>query len=392
MADQFSDVSSESWLGRIGGSIVGVLVGFVFILIAVVLLAVNEKRAVTTAKSLKEGATSVVSVEPGSVDASNDKKLIHVSGDATTAEVLSDPKFAISANALRLARDVAMYQWKEDEKSETRKNLGGSTETVKTYTYEKVWSDKKIDSSKFKHPQDHENPGAMLAENVTIVAKKGMLGAFQLTPGVIGKMQGDEALTPTDEDLGKLKPALKDKAKLCDEGFYFGGDPTAPVIGDQRVTFKVLKPGTFSVLAQQLGQTFAPYPTHAGDEIELVESGAVTAAGMFQHAESENAMLTWILRAVGFIVVSIGIGLILRPIAVFGDVVPIVGGILGAGLGVAAILVGLVITLVTIAVAWIFVRPVLGVVLLVLAIAAFIFGHRLGKGQKAAVVTAAPAN
>jgi hypothetical protein len=369
----------------------GVLVGFVFIVIAVILLSYNEKRAVTTAKSLKEGAASVVSVEPGSVDASNDKKLIHVSGDATTAEVLSDPKFAISANALRLARDVAMYQWKEDEKSETKKNLGGSTETVKTYTYEKVWSDKKIDSSKFKHAQDHENPGAMLADNVTIVAKKATLGAFQLTPGVIGKMRGDEALTPTDADLGKLKPELKDKARLCDEGFYFGGDPTAPVIGDQRVTFKVLKPGTFSVLAQQVGQTFAPYPTHAGDEIERVESGTVTAGAMFQHAESENAMLTWILRAVGFVVVSIGIGLILRPIAVFGDVVPIVGGILGAGLGVAAILVGLVITLVTIAVAWIFVRPVLGVVLLVLAIAAFIFGHRLGKGRKAGVATAAQA-
>ena len=138
MADQFSDVSSESWLGRIGSSITGILVGFVFIIIALALLAWNEERAVTTAKSLKEGAAAVVSVEAGTVDPSNAQKLIHVSGEATTAEVLSDPTFAISANALRLSRDVAMYQWKEEEKSETKNKLGGGTETVKTYTYERT--------------------------------------------------------------------------------------------------------------------------------------------------------------------------------------------------------------------------------------------------------------
>ena len=392
MSDQFSEVSSESWFGRIGSSIVGVLFGLVFVLVAIAVLCWNEKNAVTTAKSLKEGAAAVVSAEPATVDPANEKKLIHVTGDATTAEVLSDPTFGISANALRLTRNVDMYQWKEEEKSETRNKLGGGTETVKTYTYEKTWSDKRIDSSKFKHPQDHTNPAGMVAENHTATAQKASLGAFRLTASLIGKMGGDEALAPTEEDLGKLKPALKEKAKLSEDAFYFGADSSAPAIGDQRVTFKVLKPAPFSVIAQQVGDTFAPYPTHAGKEIERVESGTMTAAAMFQHAASENAILTWIIRAGGFIFISIGIGLVLRPITVFADVIPLIGNIIGVGLGFAALALGFVITLITIAVVWIVVRPVLGISLLVLAIAGFVLSHRAGQRRKAVAAPAAAAS
>ena len=228
----------------------------------------------------------------------------------------------------------------------------------------------------------------MVAESHTTTAQKATLGAFRLTASVIGEMQGDEPLTPTDADLEKLKPALKEKAKLADDSFYFGADPSAPVIGDQRVTFKALKPATFSVIAQQVGDTFAPYATRAGNEIERVESGAITAGAMFQHAASENALLTWVLRGVGFIVISIGIGLVLRPISVFADVIPIVGGMLGAGLGLAAIVLGLTITLITIAVVWIVVRPILGVTLLALAIAGLVFGRRLGARGQAPVAPA----
>jgi len=388
MADQFTEVSSESWLGRIGGSIIGVLIGFVFILIAIAVLGWNEKRAVDTAKRLKEGAATVILADPAKVEPGNEKKLIHVTGDATTTEVLSDAKFAVSANALRLTRDVAIYQWKEEEKSETKNKLGGGTETVKTYTYEKTWTNKPIDSTKFKHPQDHTNSKTMIAENSTLTAQKAVLGAFRLTASLIGEMRGDESLAPTDADLEKLKSPLKEKAKLSDDAFYFGADSSTPAIGDQRVTFKVLKPATFSVIAQQVGDTFAPYPAKAGGEIERVESGTVTADAMFQHAQSENTMITWVLRVVGFIVTSIGIGLILHPLRVVADVVPLVGTILGAGLGLAAMLLGLAITLITIAVVWIVVRPVLGITLLVVAIAGVIWGHNMGKGRKAAVVAA----
>jgi Transmembrane protein 43 len=177
MADQFSEISSESWFGRIGSSIVGILFGFIFILVSLALLSWNEGRSVKTAKSLQEGAASVVSVEPSPVNPSNENKLIHVSGQVITSdELLKDPAFAITAHVIRLSRNVAMYQWKEEEKSETKNKLGGGTETVKTFSYEETWSDKRIDSSKFKHPQDHTNPAAMIAQNYTAIAQQVSLG------------------------------------------------------------------------------------------------------------------------------------------------------------------------------------------------------------------------
>ena len=73
MADEFSEVSSESWFGRIGNSIKGILFGIILIPISVLLLSWNEGRAVTTAKSLKEGAAAVVSVEAAPIVPANDK-------------------------------------------------------------------------------------------------------------------------------------------------------------------------------------------------------------------------------------------------------------------------------------------------------------------------------
>lgn len=379
MSDQFTETTSESWFSRIGSSIKGVLFGILLIPASIILLSWSEGRAVKRADSLKEGAGNVVAVDSAAVSPANDGKLIHVTGEATTNETVTDPTFGISAPAIRLARKVEMYQWKEKSESRSEKKLGGSKETTTTYSYEQVWSDDRIDSSKFKRPDGHTNPSTMIAQDTSTVASHVQLGAFRVPAEVIRQMTGDEPLLPTDADLQKLKPELREKARLSEKGFYFGSDPAAPVIGDQQVTFKVLKPATFSILAQQSADSFRPFTSKNGDTILEVECGSVNAATMFQHAESRNTMLTWVLRGVGFIAMSLGIGMILSPIAVFGDVIPFIGSILGGGVFLAALILGFAGSLITIAIAWIVVRPVLGISLLVIAIAALVFGKSLGK-------------
>src|SRR5881394_3204046 len=97
--DQFTEVVSTSWLSRIGGSIVGVLFGIVFAVAAVPLLWWNEGRAVQTYESLKEGAAAVVEARADVISPATAGKLVHVSGLATTQEVLRDPTFGVSAQA-----------------------------------------------------------------------------------------------------------------------------------------------------------------------------------------------------------------------------------------------------------------------------------------------------
>src|SRR5207237_2812561 len=110
---------------------------------------------VVTARSLKEGEASVVSVSADSVNQANEGKLVHVIGGATTSEVMVDPDFGISANVIRLLRVVEMYQWNEEQHTEKRKTLGGGEETVTVYEYNTAGSkDVKI-SSAFKKPEGH---------------------------------------------------------------------------------------------------------------------------------------------------------------------------------------------------------------------------------------------
>ena len=132
------------------------------------------------------------------------------------------------------------------------------------------------------------------------------------------------------------------------------------------------------MIAQQTGDTFEPYLAKAGAEIERVESGAVSASLMLHHAESENSNLTWLLRLVGFILMMIGISLMISPITVFADVIPFLGNLLGAGVFLAAGVLAFGGSVLTIAVAWFAVRPLLSATLIIAAVALFIAGRRLG--------------
>ena len=145
-------VNQVGWFGRIGRSIKGIFAGFVFALIAVVLLIANERNAVRDIRTNKEIAKEVTSVANDKVDAAKEGKLIHLNGPAQTDDIVEHPKFGIKENAIRLSWDAEIYQWIETEKNDTTKNTGGSETTTTTYSYDKGWVSEPIDSSKFNQP------------------------------------------------------------------------------------------------------------------------------------------------------------------------------------------------------------------------------------------------
>lgn len=387
MSDNFTEISSQSIFGRLGNAIKGVLLGIVLVPAAVVLLFWNEGRAVKTVKSLKEGESLVVPVSADKIDPANEKKLVHFTGKAETGDIVRDPKFEISLGAIRLDREVQMYQWKEDKKTTTQKKLGGGTESTTTYSYTKTWEKRLTPTVEFKHPEGHENPKTMIATSNTVHADKVMIGAFKLPSSIITSLQGVEPLNLKDEDLQKIPSTVRGKAILSDGTLYYGSDPTAAQVGDQRVTFNVLRPATFSIISQQVGDTLSPYHTKAGREFERVESGVVSAEEMFAHAKSENNLWTWALRGIGVLVMGIGFGMIVGPFTTLMDVIPFLGDIVGAGVGFAAFILAGVVSLVVIAVAWFVVRPILTFVLIAAAAGALIFGRNFAAKRKQATLT-----
>lgn len=382
-ADRFTEVTHQSWFSRIANAIKGILVGLVLFVVSFPLLFWNEGRAVQADRTLREGGKAVVSVTADRVDPGNAGKLIHVTGRATTDATVTDPTFGVSANALQLTRCVEMYQWEEKTSSTSEKKLGGGTDTTTTYSYTKVWTDRTVDSSSFKSPADHQNPGSAPYESATWTATPVSLGAFYLTPGQVGRIGGATPLPVGTNAV--VPPEQAGKARLTSTGVYLGKDPTAPQIGDVRITFRVVMPTEVSVLARQIDATFEPYHTKAGGTVDLLTAGLHSADAMIASARHSNQVLTWILRLVGFLVMLFGLNLVLKPLQVLADVLPILGTIVGMGTGLVAFLVASMLSLLTITLAWIFYRPLVGIsILVVIAGLAFFLRQKLAQAKKPA--------
>jgi hypothetical protein len=388
MSNSYSRVTSRSWGDRLAESIKGVLVGILLFLVSFPVLFWNEGRAVHRAQALAEGKANRVEGDVAKVDPSIDGRLVHLTGDATTKDVLRDDTFGVEANALRLNRQVEMYAWVEEKKSETRKKLGGGEETVTTYNYKTAWTDHPQKSSEFDTPAGHENPESKPFPDNVWKAKLVNLGAYKLPESLTDMIRKEEPLPVTTEMLNKLPSETRAGMHVADGLFYEGKDPASPGVGDARIKFTTVKqPQTVSVLAKQVGDTLEPFKTQAGGDqgtIYRLERGQVSADDMFAHEEQENTTLTWALRLVGFLLMAIGIYLVFRPVATVADVVPFFGNLLSAGAGVFAAVIALVLSLVTIGIGWLYYRPLLGIGLLAVAGLLFVGLFLLGRRRRSA--------
>lgn len=351
--DTYVETTRTSWLGRLKNSLAGLVVGPLVIIGCIWGLAWNEGRSLRTAEALHEGQRLVVTVQDAPVDPSFDGRLVRVPGEAKTSEVLADPLFGVEKNALWLRREAEMYQWKEQEKTTSEKNLGGSETTKTTYTYSKVWSSSPISSTDFKRPTGHSNPGSFRVSGERFVASNARLGDFRLSESLLTGLQ-NEGMVVVPE--GQKSPAFAD-AQALDGGFYFGSDPANPKIGDMRIRFFAVVPQSVTVIAAQIGDAFEPYATSNGYPIELISPGIRSAEALFQDKLEENVLITWLIRGFGLLFLWVGFSAPMQILVVLADVVPFVGSVVGLGTGFVAFILGLVTWTITIAAAWLAYRP-----------------------------------
>ncbi len=402
----YTETTQTSWGSRLGGAFKGMVTGIVLVVVGTILLYWNEGRTVKTGGAINEARSVAVKVDDISrVDPALAGKVIYATGRADTRDVLTDPIFGASATAIDISRRVEYYQWQEHSRQETRKKLGGGEETVTTYTYTREWVGGPIDSGSFKDPE-YQGRNKVLAsyEDETLYAPNVTFGGYTLPDFLKRSIGGAVPLDLVlDEDRKKAifeglsvepgpvgnaalpavsssDPASLDAALMGGVSgvvppqdryihaqgnvLYLGEKPGSPQVGDIRVTFTQTPPADVSIIAQVAGNTFEEFTATNGYTFSRLSMGTVGMERMFAGAESDNAIMAWILRVVGTIVVIAGLGTILHPLSVIADVIPILGSIVGVGTGLVAFLLGLAWSLLVIAVAWIRFRPVLAASLL----------------------------
>lgn len=402
---QYQTTSSQSWFSRLGGAFKGVLIGLIIFIIGFPVLWNNEHDAVRNTNALNELQKVTIDVGKPEIQAENEGKPVFMTGPAATQDVLTDPIFGISENAIRLSREVEIYQYVEQQHSETKKKMGGGTETVTTYTYEPAWVQAPIDSNTFENPDARttcRNVGIMRFQDDELMAANVSFGAFKFGPEIIAKIGGSKGYTlapdfQLPQQLKVLGARIEGEyvivpytapatttANAIDQAVNAvagAGDANAagqaianavvqqPVtqIGDLRVKFAITKPHDVSLIAVQKGDTFTDYTAKNGKKQFLFRDGTHTATDLFEAKAASNKMKRWFFRAIGFILMYIGMGMVFRPLSVLADVIPFIGTIVGKGTSFVAFIIAAICSLVTIAIAWIAYRPILAISLLVVA-------------------------
>ena len=404
----YTEVTRTGYGTRLKNSLGGVLIGILMFIGGTILLWWNEGRAVKTSDMLKEGQKNFVEMaNPAVQDPQLDGQLVHAVALATTTDSLSDGAFNLGAVALKLHRNVEYYQWMEHEKTEKKDKIGGAQETTHTYTYSKEWCGSPINSAEFKDP-DYQalNFVYQNLEDASSAAENVSFGAYRLNSSQVGSFHNEQPMAVTlDEDLTKqMDKAARDNARafLTRGGLldlvpdsaaivhtqgnvvYIGRNPNVPEVGDVRITFTKDMPSKVSLIAKVIGDTFTYYKAKNGYKLDLLYMGENTAEEMFDSEHATNKMILWLLRILGVIIIIAGLRSIVSIVPTLLKVLPFLGGIVETGLGLVCGIIGLVWSLIVIAVAWLRYRPILGISLLVLAGLLIFWLIRRSRKKKAA--------
>ena len=353
---------------QIKNAISGVIAGFLFIVIGIVLLWWNEGNDVKNIKTIEEARASLVNISSDKVDASNEGKLVSTSGEIKVIdESLTDNYFNVVVPGTgKLVRVVEMYQWVEDCDTEDDRTV---------CDYEKKWLSH-VENSDFFEEAGHENPETMPFEDEAYYANDVELGAFKLSATQI-QMLSTNATVSLDNSV------------FLPNGYVVSGNyitsvtnVNSPNVGDVRISFNYSNDRVITVLAMQKGNSFADYKSEQGKILNELRAGALTGEEMINVVESRNNFLKWILRFVGVLFVTAGFSGLLTPILMLLSIIPLVGDGIANILKTIASLIGFAVSMLVIALAWVAYRPLIGICLLAVVVGVIILVTILIKKGK----------
>ena len=181
-----------------------------------------------------------------------------------------------------------------------------------------------------------------------------------------------DSLQAVNDSINKQMENAENKKDLeyvhqASNVLYFGRVPGSPEVGDVRVSFEKVVPAKVTVMAVVSGDTFKPFKAKNGKRFQTLVMGKKTGDEIIDSAKESNHIMLWIFRIVGILMVIGGLKGIFGFIETILKVVPFIAGIFGWGVGVVCTVIGVAWSLIVIALAWLFYRPLLGISLLALS-------------------------
>jgi hypothetical protein len=145
------------------------------------------------------------------------------------------------------------------------------------------------------------------------------------------------------------------------------------------VRFTVVPTTTVSIVAQHSYGELVPHLASGGESVCLLQAGKVPAGDMQVTAEAANGTVAWLLRGLGLALSSWGFALLLRPLSMVSEPLPIVRDLAELGTNVAGVLAGVTVGTGTIAAAWLVYHPLASLVLVFTAGGAYMVSTKDGR-------------
>lgn len=369
---QFTETTRVGFAERIKSALKGIGLGIGFIGVAVYFLFWNEGNAVRTARALAEGAGRVIAVDSAALDPANDGALVHIGGPLMLPDRLVDAALGVASHAqtVRLERKVEQFAWIEDKRTSTDTKTGGSQEKTTEYTYRMGWTDSPDSGAGFRIPDGHMNPPAPI-RSVVLRQSGGAIGDFGVDDK-ISDLGGSEPLLLTADQADGIASALSfDRpAHLVAGQVVFAANVASPEIGDLRISYAVSDIDEVSAVGVQRGAGLVPYIAENGKSVYLVEAGLKPAQDMFQTAAANNRFKTWMMRAGLMVLLFLGFKAVLSIVDVAASILPFLGWITASVTSLISLALTLIVGGGTMAVAWMFYRPLWAVAIVAVAFGA----------------------
>lgn len=388
MQEQYHDVRQVGWLDKASTSCLGVLLGLLLFLGSFVLLVWNEGKL-----NLATVAQSSVDITAIANPATAQSQLVSVTDRITATTPLGDDRFLVPGPYVVVDRTVEMYAWDEQQKTERRRQLGGSETEVTTYTYESRWTSNPENSTNFKYAQNHRNPPKSIPDQLFKVPAA-QVGQYRLDMQAFNRVGARRSSCESDGSIaewghgGTLSLPQSGYLQLSDRNsrvsngawrtdryiFQGTGSPQAPKIGDVRVCYRVLPVNTVvTVFGKLEQQQITPYLYRQTPVYRLLPG---TRAAAIATLQDEHTLWTWIFRAGGFLMMWFGLMLMGSPLSVVLDVIPFLGSLASGFMFVSSLITALILSSVTILVAMSLQHPIAWLLAIGVAVGVLVLRRR----------------
>ena len=331
-------------------------------------------------------------------------KLVHVQG-SLKGQTLQDKQYGVEVkNALSLRRGTEMYQWVEEEEPNE-----SNDERFVTYRHHTEWVGSHVDTRSFRDKKSagtYKNPARPSLQPFEDRVRTIEVGELKTSPEFSPKLLRFKPLDikrPNDKDSFSRSVAMVKKiprnyvlrhmceSDVCQGVLYSSAKAVSqPEVGDARVRFQYAPAeGTVSLIGTKTKSGIGPYVAENGRSIALASRGKVDAEELLRGAVSENSIWTWLMRGGGVLLAFVGLLLVLSPINVLASYlsfVPLLGSLVGGLVGMAvfavALLGALSCSVIVIAAAWLYYRPVLAAVALCIGLGGLYVSSRWARAGK----------